>query len=60
MDLPLYQDLAKQVVFQSKSIMLSEDFVPVFLLMFHPPKYHLGYDGNRFIDKPYLPMTPLV
>jgi hypothetical protein len=37
MDLPIYQDLVSQVVvLQSKSNLLSEDFVPIILLMFHP------------------------
>jgi hypothetical protein len=39
--------------------MLFEDYVPIFLLVSHPLDYHLGYDGNRFLDKPCLPMKPL-
>jgi hypothetical protein len=35
--------------------MLFEDFVPIFLLVFHPLEYHHGYDGNRFLDKRCLP-----
>jgi hypothetical protein len=40
--------------------MLSEDSVRVFLSVCHPLEYHLGYDGNRFLDKPRLLMKPLV
>jgi len=40
--------------------MLFENSIPIFLLVFHPLEYHLGYDGNRFLDKPCLLMKPLV
>ncbi len=60
MDLPLCQDSSQQVVvLQSKSNSLFEDFVLVFLLVFHPFEYHLGYDGNRFLDKPSILMKCL-
>jgi hypothetical protein len=29
------------------------------LLVFHPFEYHLGYDGNRFLDKPSILMKCL-
>jgi len=47
-------------VLQSKSNQLSKDFVLMFLLVSHPLEYHLGYDANRFLDKPCLLMRPLV
>jgi hypothetical protein len=40
--------------------MLFKDFVIVFLLISHPLEYHLGCDGDRFLDKPYLLIKPLV
>jgi hypothetical protein len=30
------------------------------LLVSHPLEYHPSYDSNRFLDKPCLPMKPLV
>jgi hypothetical protein len=30
-----------------------KDFVPEFWLVFHLLQYQLGYDENRFLDKPY-------
>jgi len=60
-DLPLCQALAQQVViFHSKFNLLFENSIFVFLLMSHPLEYHPGYDGNRFLDKPCLPMKLLV
>ncbi len=44
----------------TKSNLLSEDSVPIVLLMSHPLEYYLGHDGNKFMDKPYLLMKPLV
>jgi hypothetical protein len=32
----------------------SEDSIPIFWLVFHPLEHHLGYDDNRFLNKPYL------
>ncbi len=39
--------------------MLYEDSIFEFLLVSHPLEYYHGYDGNRFMDKPCLPMKPL-
>jgi hypothetical protein len=36
--------------------LLSKDYVAIFLLVSHPLQYQHGYDDNRFMDKPYLPM----
>jgi hypothetical protein len=43
---------------KSKSNLLFEDSILVFLLVSHPLEYHHGHDGNRFIGKPCLPMKP--
>jgi hypothetical protein len=61
MGLLLCQDSTLQVViFQSKSNLLFEDFVPRFWLVSHPLQYQLGYDDNRFLDKPYFLVISLV
>jgi hypothetical protein len=48
------------IVFQSNFNLLFEDFVLEFWLVFHPFQYQLGYDDNKFLDKPYLPVMFLV
>jgi hypothetical protein len=40
--------------------MLFEDFVLVFFIVFHPFQNQIGYDDNRFTDKPCFPMISLV
>jgi len=50
MDFPLCQDLTKQpIVLQSKSNLLFEYSILVFLSVSHPLQYHLGYDDNKFL-----------